>query len=75
MQKHLEFVISSQYLAVRLQRIVPLNNVHYRTVLCPGKCIFKVLSILSAEITVYRVNSLLPMDSATLAFKDGDPYQ
>ena len=28
MQKHLEFVISSEFLVVRLQRIVPLNKVH-----------------------------------------------
>ena len=45
------------------------------TVLCPGQCIFKVLLIPSAEITVYRVNSILPTDFATLAFQDGDPYR
>ena len=28
MQKHLEFVIISEFLVVRLQRIVPLNKVH-----------------------------------------------
>ena len=27
MQKHLEFVISSEFLVVRLQQIVPLNKV------------------------------------------------
>ena len=31
-------------------------------------------SIPRAEITVYCVNSLLPMDLATLASQDGDPY-
>ena len=41
--------------------------------LCPGQCIFKVLSIPSAEITAYRVNSLLPTDFVTLASEDGDP--
>ena len=29
MQKHLEFVISSEFLVVRLQRIVPLNKAHF----------------------------------------------
>ena len=28
MQKHLEFVISSEFLVVHLQQIVPLNEVH-----------------------------------------------
>ena len=70
MQKHLAFVISSKFLVVRLQQIVPQNKVHCfwpyfhlvgkyqpwlaccepRTVLCPGQCIFKVLSIPSKEI-------------------------
>ena len=73
MQKHLQIVISSDFLVVRLQRSVPLNKVncflpyfHFvpkyqpsqascepHTVLCPGQCIFKVLSIPSVEITVY----------------------
>ena len=44
-----------------------------RAVLCPGQCIFKVLSIPSEEITVYCVNSLLPTDFSTLAFQDGNP--
>ena len=44
-------------------------------VLCPGQCKFKVLSIPSVEITIYRVNSLLPTDFATLASQEGDPYQ
>ena len=91
MQKHLEFVISSEFLVV----IVPLNKVncfllyfHFvrkylpwlascepRTVLCHGQCIFKVLLIPSAEIAFYPVNSLLPTDLSTLASQDGDPYQ
>ena len=45
------------------------------TVLCPGQCIFKVLSIPSMEITVYCVNSLLPTDFATLASQDSNPYR
>ena len=43
-----------------------------RTVLCPGQCIFKALSIPTAEITSKLVNSLLPTDFPTLAFQDGD---
>ena len=94
MQEHLEFVSSSEFLVVRLQRIVPLNKVHcfllyfqfvrkyrpslasceHRTVLCPGQCIFKVLSIPRTEITIYCVNRLLPTDFATLASQDFDPY-
>ena len=42
-----------------------------RTVFCPGQSIFKVLSIPSAELTVYRVNSLLPTDFAALASQYG----
>ena len=45
-----------------------------RIVLCPGQCIFKVLSIPCSEITVYRVNTLLPTDFATLASRDSNPY-
>ena len=29
MQKHLKFVISSEFLVVRLEGIVPLNKVHF----------------------------------------------
>ena len=90
MQKRLEFVISSKFLVVHLQQIVPLNKVycfwpyfHFvrntklwpRTVLCLGQCIFKVLTIPSMEKNVYRVISLLPTDLATLASEDGDSYR
>ena len=54
MQKHLEFVISSKILVVRLQQIVPLNKVHcfwpsFYFVQKYRPSLLKVLSIPSAE--------------------------
>ena len=87
-QKHLEFLLAA--ISSRLQRIVhcflpyfhavwkyqpSLASYEPRKVLCPGQCIIKVLSIPNAVITVYRVNSLVPTDFATLASQDGDSYR
>ena len=38
MQKHLEFVISSEFLVVPLQQTVPLNKVHCKQVVNPVLC-------------------------------------